>query len=106
MRQGINARDGEAEVWIEFEGNAKGVRLDAEPKEVSVALIIRTQTLDRQRSEIRTRKGDTTKPLRLNPYQAESPRSVPDLGGSLHPHWLAEEATRHDLAGLGNVDHR
>jgi hypothetical protein len=98
MRQRVYARDRESEIGIEFLGDTEGVRLNADPKNLSIAVVGEVGLLNLKLLEISGGEGHLPKAFGVYSAQPNNPRARSVLTNGLDAHRLAEKRACYDLS--------
>ena len=97
MRQRVYAGNGESEVGVKLVGDTERVRLNADPEDLSVAVVSEMGLLDLELLEVGGGEGYLAEASSVESAQANDPRAGAGLLIRLHPHRLAEERAGDDL---------
>src|ERR1700722_7963620 len=96
--QRVNTGNGESKVGVELVGDTEGVCLNADPENLSVAVVCEMGLLNLKLLEIGAGERHLPKTLGVQPAQTYDPRAGAALANGLHAHRFAEERARYDLS--------
>ncbi len=98
VRQRVDPRDREAEVRIEFVGDAEGVGLEPEEKKSAIPPVGARRILDPERRQVSRAQSDSAKLLRGETNEADDPPINVVPSDRLDTHRLAEDRALQNLA--------